>query len=117
MNKKSPLIVFLASLLWAGDAPFRKPLLTGGLGVGFVALLEHFFNSLASLPGLLRNRTEFKKLTPLMWAGLLYIGAGASALAAILFVRGAVAMNYNFTVAALLQKFQPLFAILLAAIF
>jgi drug/metabolite transporter (DMT)-like permease len=116
-NKKSPLLVFLASLFWAADAPFRKPLLVGGLGAGFVALLEHLFNSLAALPGLIKRRNEFSKLTIKIWIGLIYIGAGASALAAILFVKGAVLMNYNFTVAALLQKFQPLFAILLAAIF
>lgn len=116
-KKKSALIVFLASLLWAGDAPFRKPLLTGGLAVPFVAFLEHVFNTLASLPALLANRKVFKLLTLKQWAGLFYIGAGASAFAAILFVQGAVVMNYNFTVAALLQKLQPLFAIILAVMF
>ncbi len=116
-KKSSPLVVFLSSLLWALDAPFRKPLLVGGLQVGFVSFLEHLFNSLVSLPILWKHRTQFKLLTKQQLAGLLYIGAGASALAAILFVKGAVAMNYNFTVAALLQKFQPLFAILLASLF
>ncbi len=118
MQKKSgPLIVFLSSLLWASDAPFRKPLLTGGLGVGFVSFLEHIFNVLACLPGLFRHRLELKSVNWKQWLGLIYIGAGASALGAILFVKGAVVMNYNFTVAALLQKFQPIFAILLAVIF
>lgn len=118
MKKKySPLIVFLASLLWAGDGPFRKPLLVGGLAAGFVSFLEHIFNSIVSIPGLWRSRGEFKKLTVSQILGLIYIGAGASALGAILFVQGAVAMNYNFTVAALLQKIQPLFAIVLAVIF
>jgi drug/metabolite transporter (DMT)-like permease len=116
-KKRGPLLVFLASLLWAGDGPFRKPLLTGGLFVGFVSLLEHLFNTVVSLPGLWKNRQQFKILTASQIAGLLYIGAGASALAAILFVKGAAIMNYNFTVAALLQKFQPIFAIILAAIF
>ena len=116
-KKRGPIIVFLASLLWAGDAPFRKPLLVGGLGVGFVAFLEHIFNSLASLPGLIKNRAQFKTVTRKQWLGLIYIGAGASALGALMVVNGAVAMNYNFTVAALLQKLQPIFAILLAVIF
>ncbi len=119
MNKKklSPLIVFLASLLWAGDGPFRKPLLTGGLAVGFVAFLEHLLNSIVSLPGLIRERASFKLVTLKQWLGLIYIGAGASALGALLFVQGAVVMNYNFTVVALLQKLQPIFAIILAVIF
>ncbi len=118
MRKKiSPLIVFLSSLLWAADSPFRKPLLVGGLTAPFVAFLEHMFNALASLPLLWKKRSEFKLLTWPQIFGLIYIGAGASALAAILFVKGAVVMNYNFTIAALLQKFQPLFAILLAAVF
>jgi drug/metabolite transporter (DMT)-like permease len=117
MKKISPFIIFLSSLLWATDAPFRKPLLVGGLFTGFVSLLEHLFNSIVSIPLLWRQRAQFKTLTRNQVLGLVYIGAGASALATILFVKGATAMNYNFTVAALLQKFQPLFAILLAAIF
>lgn len=116
-GKKGPLIVFLSSLLWAGDAPFRKPLLTGGLAVPFVAFLEHVFNSLACLPGLVTKRAQFKSVTWKQWLGLIYIGAGASALGALLYVQGAVIMNYNFTVAALLQKLQPIFAIALAVIF
>jgi drug/metabolite transporter (DMT)-like permease len=117
MKKLSPIVIFLSSLFWAADAPFRKPLLVGGLGAGFVAMLEHLLNSVASLPLLWRQRSFFRTLNKSQITGLLYVGAGASALAAILFVKGATAMNYNFTVAALLQKFQPLFAILLAAIF
>ena len=116
-KKTSPFIVFLASLLWAGDAPFRKPLLVGGLAVPFVAFLEHVFNSIACLPGLIIRRAQFKSVTWKQWLGLIYIGAGASALAALLYVQGAVVMNYNFTVAALLQKLQPLFAIILAVVF
>ncbi len=112
-----PLIIFFSSLLWALDAPFRQPLLVAGLGVGFVALLEHLFNTGASLPALWQNRASLKNITPKQWAGFFYIGAGASAFAAILFVKGAVSMNYNFTVVALLQKFQPLFAILLSYFF
>jgi drug/metabolite transporter (DMT)-like permease len=116
-KKKGSLIVFLSSLLWAGDSPFRKPLLVGGLTASFIAFLEHLFSSLASLPGLWRKREEFKHLKLSQGLGLVYIGAGASALAAVLFVRGAVLMNYNFTIAALLQKLQPIFAIILAVIF
>lgn len=118
MRKKfQAFLIAFAAFLWAGDAPFRKPLLVGGLGVGFVSFLEHLFNSLASLPGLLKHLGDFKKLSRWQWLGLVYIGAGASALGAILYVQGAVVMNYNFTVAALLQKLQPLFAISLAVIF
>jgi len=116
-KKSGSLFVAMAAMLWAGDAPFRKPLLTGGLGVGFVSFLEHLFNSLVSLPGLLRHVGDFKKVSRLQWLGLVYIGAGASALGALLYVKGAVAMDYNFTVAALLQKLQPIFAITLAVIF
>jgi len=116
-NRLSPLIVFFASLLWAGDGPFRKPLLVGGLGVAFVSFLEHLINSVVALPGLYFARAQFKSVTAKQWAGLLYVGAGASALGALMFVQGAVAMNYNFTIAALLQKLQPIFAISLAVIF
>lgn len=116
-NKFGAFWVFISSLLWAGDSPFRKPLLTGGLGAGFIALLEHMLNALVSLPLLWKNRVQLRSLNWKQALGLLYIGAFASALAAILFVKGAVLMNYNFTIAALLQKFQPIFAILLAWVF
>lgn len=116
-KKLSPFIVFLASLLWAGDGPFRKPLLVGGLGVAFVSFLEHLFNAVVSLPGLFMARAQIKNVTFKQWLGLIYIGAGASALGALMFVQGAVVMNYNFTVAALLQKLQPIFAIFFAVIF
>ncbi|MCL5667116.1 MAG: DMT family transporter [Patescibacteria group bacterium] len=116
-KKFSPFIVFLSSLLWAGDAPFRKPLLVGGLSVPFVAFLEHLINSVASLPGLVKHRAQLKSVTAKQWAGLFYIGAFSSALGALLYVQAAVVMDYNFTVAALLQKLQPLFAITLAVIF
>ncbi len=116
-TNSGPLLVFISSLLWAGDSPFRKPLLTGGLGAGFIALLEHVLNALVSLPLLWKNRIQFRSLNWKQVLGLVYIGAVASALAAILFVKGAVLMNYNFTIAALLQKFQPIFAIILAWIF
>lgn len=116
-KKTGPLWVFISSLFWAGDAPFRKPLLVGGLSVNFIAFLEHLLNSIVSLPLLWKKRHEFKLVTLKKLLALIYIGAGASALAAILFVKGAVVMHYNFTVPALLQKFQPIFAILLAALF
>ena len=116
-KKASAFIVFLSSLLWAADAPFRKPLLVGGLGAGFISFLEHMLNTVVSLPMLFKHRALFKTLSLKQVVGLFYIGAGASALAAILFVKGAVLMNYNFTIAALLQKFQPIFAIILAGMF
>ena len=116
-KKSGALIVFISSLFWAGDTPFREPLLLGGLSVPFVGFLEHLLNTVVSLPGLINKRAGFKLLTKKQWAGLFYIGAGASAFAALLYVQAAVDMNYNFTVAALLQKLQPLFAITLAVIF
>ena len=116
-KKKGPLIVFLSSLMWSGDTPFREPLLLGGLSVPFVGFLEHLLNSIVCLPGLISKRVGFKTLSARQWTGLFYIGAGASALGALLYVQAAVAMNYNFTVAALLQKLQPIFAISLAVIF
>jgi drug/metabolite transporter (DMT)-like permease len=116
-GKKGPLIVFLSSLFWAADTPFREPLLLGGLSVPFVGFLEHLLNSIVCLPGLVSKRLGFKRLTLKQWFGLIYSGAGSSALGALLYVQAAVAMNYNFTIAALLQKLQPIFAITLAVIF
>lgn len=109
-----PTLVFLAAVLWATDAPFRQ-YLTESLSSNFIVFAEHFVDVLIAIPILIWSWRDLKKLTRREWAAVLVIAIGGSALASIAFTQ---AFHYvNPSVAILLQKVQPLIAILLAGVF
>lgn len=114
MNPKlfGPWLVTIAAIMWSLDAPFRK-YLTGELPSTTIVLMEHLIIAalvLIFLGGYLR---EFKNLNSKDWLAVIFIGFGGSALATVMFTQS---FHYvNPSVAILLQKVQPLIAILLAA--
>lgn len=106
-----PWFVTFAAMLWAMDAPFRK-FLTGELSSTTIVLMEHILIAICVLPLFLPRLGELKTLSGKEWLSVLFIGFGGSALATVLFTQS---FHYlNPTVAILLQKLQPLIAILLA---
>ena len=109
-----PLLVFLAAMLWATDAPFRYHL-TQNLGASFIVLAEHAVNVLLILPFIFLGWKETKALNRKQWLSILIIGIGASALASILFTKAFAYVNPS--VAIVLQKLQPLIVISLAGLF
>lgn len=113
MKRFAPYLVLLAAMLWATDAPFRVHL-TKDLPVGFIVLVEHFFDCLVLLPLLLRQWSEMRSLSGKRWAAVIGIGVGGSALATLAFT--ASFAHISPSVAILLQKLQPLVAISLAAV-
>lgn len=113
LYRSGPWLIFLSVLLWASDAPFRK-FLTQDLSSTTIVFLEHIFISILVLPFLIGKWHELKKLTLKEWGAVLFIAWGGSALATVLFTQ---AFHYvSPTVAILLQKVQPFFAISLAAL-
>lgn len=106
-----PVLVFIAAALWATDAPFRTHL-TQGLASSFIVLGEHVVSCFVAIPILLFNWRNVMDLSRKEWFAVLFIGIGGSALAAILFTQS---FHYvNPSVAIVLQKVQPLIAIVLA---
>lgn len=106
-----PALVFGAAALWATDAPFRTEL-TSHLASNFIVLAEHAISCLIALPLLIWNWRSIAGLTWKEWLCVLVIGVGGSALAAIAFTES---FHYvNPSVSIVLQKVQPLIAILLA---
>ena len=77
-----PMLVFLAAMLWASDAPFRVHL-TQALASNFIVLGEHLVSCLVAIPVLLLNWRELKKLSARDWAAILFIGVCGSALASV----------------------------------
>lgn len=113
MKRLAPYLVLLAAMLWATDAPFRVHL-TKDLPVGFIVLVEHFFDCLVLFPLLLRQWKEIRALDRKKWSAILAIGVGGSALATLAFTASFAYVSPS--VAILLQKLQPLVAISLAGV-
>lgn len=107
-----PMLVFFAAMLWATDAPFRTHL-TQGLSSNFIVFAEHLVSCLIAVPILLYNWAQIKDISRREWLAIIFIGVCGSALAAVAFTES---FHYvNPSVSIVLQKIQPLIAILLAA--
>src|SRR5256885_3934149 len=104
-------------MLWGTDALFRAPLLQhlGGdpvLQATQLVTMEHIVLSIVCLPIIWAAWREIRALNAAQWRAIVAIGVGASALATILFT---ISFGYgHFIETLLLQKTQPLIAILLA---
>ncbi len=114
LSKWGPLLIFVAAMLWASDAPFRFHL-AQTLSPAFIVLVEHFINTLIILPFIFLNWQEIRSLNWKQWTVILGIGIGASAAATMLFTQSFAYVNPS--VAIVLQKLQPLIAIALAVTF
>lgn len=120
VDRLAVILVALAAMLWGTDSIFRIPLLQH-LGKAplmqstQLVFMEHLVLTLAVIPILWINRAEIARLTRVQWLAVAAIGVGASALATVLFT---MSFGYgHFIETLLLQKTQPVIAILLAAIF
>ncbi|QCT01832.1 protein of unknown function DUF6 transmembrane [Paenibacillus algicola] len=106
-------LVALGAALWGINPLFRVTLLNYMTSAQIV-MLEHLLISLIAVPILWRNRAELLSLSWKHAGALLFISWGGSALATILFTAGLSSGNLNAVL--LLQKLQPLFAIILASL-
>ena len=104
-------LVVIGAALWGVDPLFRV-LLLDTFTSSQIVLLEHIIIMAIALPMLWRNRQELQGLKLRHIGALLFISWGGSALATILFTQGLAGGNLNAVL--LLQKLQPIFAIILA---
>jgi DME family drug/metabolite transporter len=117
IDRLAVLLVALAAMLWGTDALFRAPLLQhlGGdpvLQATQLVTMEHIVLTLVCLPIVWLAWSEIRALDAAQWRAIVAIGVGASGLATILFT---ISFGYgHFIETLLLQKTQPLIAILLA---
>jgi drug/metabolite transporter (DMT)-like permease len=119
VDRFAVILVAVAAMLWGTDALFRAPLLAHLssnrlLQSVQLVFMEHLVLVIACLPLLWRARQELRRLSAAQWQAIAAIGVGASALATVLFT---ISFGYgHFIETLLLQKAQPLFAILLASL-
>lgn len=104
-------MVALGAAMWGMDALWR-PVLLPIMSSQALVLAEHLVLALYSIPAVLFGWSTLRRLRPLQWGALLLIGWGASGLATVLFTEGF--RQGDPTTVVLLQKVQPVFAILLA---
>ena len=103
------LLVALGAALWGTDGLFRRSL-AFEMPATSVVFWEHLILVLATLPLLLRFVRTRPKLDGRDLVALVFVGAGASAVATILFTQ---AFTYGDpTTPLLIQKIQPVLAVL-----
>lgn len=111
-SSKGIWLIALGAAMWGLDGVFIVALLQH-VTSSQIVWLEHLLLFFFSAPVLFRKRQELKQLNSGDWLAVLFIGWGGSAIASILFTAGFTYGNPN--VVLLLQKVQPIFAILLAS--
>ncbi|MCF8059756.1 MAG: DMT family transporter [Bacteriovoracaceae bacterium] len=104
--------IFLASLLWALDTLIRYPLIFGGLSATKLVFAEHLILSLGLSPVLYTMARSIKEISKKDLIHFAIIGGLGSALATLAFTKAFSLLNPSLVI--LLQKFQPLIAIVLA---
>ncbi|MEU6645394.1 EamA family transporter [Saccharomonospora sp. NPDC046836] len=104
-------LVAIAAALWGTDGLLRLPLVED-LSAGTIVFWEHLLVVIVLLPLLPGALRALRRCGPREWLAVIVIGGGASALATALFT---AAFQLGDPVTPLvLQKLQPLFAVLAA---
>jgi drug/metabolite transporter, DME family len=104
-------IVAFAAALWGTDALFRRPL-AHSTGVSTIVFGEHVVLVLVALPFLLPSLRAVVRLGWRYLLAALVIGAGASAVATILFTQAFV--DGDPVTPVVIQKIQPIVAVIAA---
>ncbi len=106
-------LVALAAALWGTDGVFRFWLAIE-MPATLLVFLEHVILVVLTLPFLLRVGPVLKRLNAGDWVSVVLVGAGASVLGTVLFT---MAFSYGDpNTPLLLQKLQPAFSVLAAAL-
>ena len=116
MNKYLPhLAIIIAALLWSLDALLRQSLYS--LSPLLVIALEHGIGSLLFTPVIIKHWVKLKALKQTAWISLLWISILGGICGTYFYTKALSYIGYiDLSVVVLLQKFQPLFAVSLAAI-
>ena len=116
MNRYYPhLAIIISALLWSLDAFLRQSLYS--LSPLLVITLEHGIGSLLFAPILISNWIKLKPLKQTVWISLLWISNLGGICGTYFYTKALSYVGYiDLSVVVLLQKFQPIFAVSLAAI-
>lgn len=116
MKKYLPaLAVIFAAILWSLDGFLRQNLYT--LPAFLIVTLEHVLGAVVFFPLLIRGWKEVQSLNQRSWVSVLWISVCGGILGTFFYTKALSYVHYiDLSVVVLLQKFQPFFAIALAAV-
>lgn len=110
-----PLAVIIAAILWSFDGFLRQELYS--ISSFLVITLEHGLGALILLPVLIYGRKELYNTNQRTWVSIIWISVCGGILGTYFYTKALSYINYiDLSIVVLLQKFQPLFAIGLAAV-
>jgi len=110
-----PLAILFAAFLWSIDALLRQSLYS--LPSMFIVFAEHALGLMVTLPWLIKFWPRIKTLDRKTWISIFWISVFGGLLGTLAYTRALSYIHYiNFSVVVLLQKLQPIFAIILARI-
>ena len=110
-----PLAIVFAAFLWSIDALLRQSLYS--LPSIFIVFSEHSLGLIITLPWLIKFWPKIKTLNRKTWISIFWIAVFGGLLGTLAYTRALSYINYiHFSVVVLLQKLQPIFAIILARI-
>lgn len=116
MNKFAPLFVILGAALWGVDGIVLRPALYT-LPVPLVVFVESSLITLLLLPILIWHRASLSQLSRRDWLAFGAVAVLGGAVGTMAITRALFYVNFvNLSVVVLIQKLQPVFAILLAAL-
>ena len=116
MKKNLPaLAVISAAILWSLDGYIRQNLFS--LPSFLIISLEHAIGALIFFPLLIKGLNEIYSLNQRGWISVFWISICGGVLGTFFYTKALSYVEYiDLSVVVLLQKFQPIFAIALAAI-
>lgn len=116
MKKYAPAFaVIMAAILWSFDGFIRQNLFI--LPSFLIITIEHVIGAILFFPFLLKGWKEISALRQRGWISILWISVCGGILGTFFYTKALSYVNYiDLSVVVLLQKFQPIFAIALAAV-
>jgi len=110
-----PVAIAFAAFLWSLDALLRQSLYS--LPSIFIVFCEHALGLLVTLPWLIKFWPRIRTLSRRTWISIFWVAVFGGLLGTLAYTRALSYINYiHFSVVVLLQKLQPIFAIILARI-
>ena len=111
------LAIVSAALLWSLDGTFLRPQLYTLPSV-FLVFLEHMLGFIVLIPFLFIFKSQLKTISRKQWMTIFWVALFGGALGTTFMTKALFLTGFtDISVVILLQKFQPIFAISLAAIF
>lgn len=115
-DKFAPFFVILAASLWAVDGIALRPILYN-LPVTLVVFVESVVVAILLTPIFLKNFSKLKNLTYKDWLAFFLVALLGGAIGTMAITKALFYVNYvNLSIVILIQKLQPVFALILAGI-